>query len=175
MPDLWIAPALVEQMLALPARPYEIGGWLLGYWTADRSSVAVTAGTPPGRRGTPFGITIDGRHHRRRFDEAWQGSGGLVTFVGDWHSHPGGPSVPSRRDERAARLVAVDPDFGTPQPILAIVSLPRLPPRRRPRDVRWFVGDVEEELCPLAPKSMRSLPSAAASVPEWPWPRTRHV
>lgn len=36
--------------------------------------------------GSPFGAHISAAGHRERFDQAWQASGGVVTFLGDWHA-----------------------------------------------------------------------------------------
>lgn len=174
MPILIVHADVLERLLHLPGRPYEVGGWLLGYWTAEREQVMVTHATPPARRGTPFGITIDGRGHRPRFDAAWEASGGLVTFLGDWHSHPGGPSVPSARDQRAAHRLANTADFGTPRPLVAIVSLPRFPVGSD-REIRWYLGDSELQLTELRARPAATMPSRAAAVPPWPWPRARRL
>jgi integrative and conjugative element protein (TIGR02256 family) len=173
MANLSVHVDVLDQLLELPSRPYEVGGWLLGYWTADREQVMVTHATPPARRGTPFGITIDGRGHRPRFDEAWDASEGLVTFLGDWHTHPGGPPIPSWRDQRAARRLATNEDFRTQHPLVAIVSVPRLPAARGFRGVRWYIGDAGEPLSELAARSARTLPDRAQAVPCWPWPKAR--
>lgn len=173
MANLSVHADVLDQVLGLPGRPYEIGGWLLGYWTADREQVMVTHATPPARRGTPFGITIDGRGHRPRFDEAWDASEGLVTFLGDWHTHPGGPPIPSWRDQRAARRLATSEDFRTPQPLVAIISVPRVPGARGFREMRWYLGDVDEPLGELPAQSVRTLPDRAQAVTRWPWPKAR--
>jgi integrative and conjugative element protein (TIGR02256 family) len=160
----------VGSLLRLPSRPWEVGGWLLGYWAEDRSSVVVTHATPPAVRGTAFGVTISGKGHRERFDQAWDRSGGLVTFLGDWHTHPGGPAIPSGQDTRAMRQLATDAHFGTPEPLMAIVSNPRWPRSPQIRQVRLYVRASDSGLRELDPVPLAALPEPACAVPKWAWP-----
>jgi integrative and conjugative element protein (TIGR02256 family) len=173
MPELYIAGRVIDALHHLPARPWEVGGWLLGYWTVDRVAVYVTQATPPGPRGTPVGVWISGRSHRERFDAAWEASGGIVTFLGDWHTHPGGPTSPSGRDADAARQLAEDGQYGTPEPVLALVAVPRWRGRRTRRHSGWWWRSIEGKVRHLVPTIIDSLPPAAAHVPAWRWPRTR--
>ena len=159
-------------MTAVPVRPYEVGGWLLGYWGEGDESVFITNATPPSR-GTPFGVTISGRRHRRRFDEAWDASEGLVTFLGDWHTHPASPPVPSRRDLRALDRLARDPDYGAPRPIIAIVSTARWPWREVEPALAFYMREPDGDVRSLKPRVEDALPEAAALVPAWPWPKAR--
>ena len=171
-PRLLVAEALLGRLNELPRRPWEVGGWLLGYWSADRGTLVVTHGTPPAARGTALGITISGKGHRRRFDEAWTASAGHVTFIGDWHTHPGGPAIPSRTDHRAMRQLAEDPDYGTPEPLIAIARLPRLA-RAGAVHVAFYLRRTHGQVVELAPTMFAELPREAQAVPDWPWPR-RH-
>lgn len=172
MPRLLVAQALLGRIHELPRRPWEVGGWLLGYWSADREALVVTHGTPPAVRGTALGITISGKGHRRRFDEAWARSEGHVTFVGDWHTHPGGPAVPSRTDLRAMRQLAEDADYGTPGPLIAIASVPRVD-RKGAVNVAFYLRRTDGRVIELAPKAFADLPADAQAVPDWPWPHRR--
>lgn len=111
-------------MLAEAARmaPLETGGMLLGYRVGDE--VVVQAITGPGP---------DAKHHRARFepDAAWQQqelervyaeSGRITTYLGDWHTHPAGVPVPSRRDRKTARKVAREKSARAPRPLTAILG-----------------------------------------------------
>lgn len=175
LPQLWIHRPVLERLLHLPARPWEVGGWLLGFWTADERAIFVTHATPPSGRGTPFGVKISGWGHRERFNQAWEQSRGHVTFLGDWHTHPGSVATPSQRDRRAITQLARDPDFGTPRPLTAIVQAPRWS-RSKVRDVvQWHLaaaqplGSTDE----LDARVVADLPAEAAPVPSWPWPSRR--
>lgn len=168
--SLWIHASVVSRLLRLAARPWEVGGWLLGYWTADERSVFVTHATPPARRGTPFGVWISGKGHRERFDRAWAASGGHVTFLGDWHTHPGCAATPSPRDLVALRQLAHEPDFGTPRPLAAIVRTGRWPFRAAQHEVRWHVLSGDKTVYELSPRITDELPEPARAVPGWRWP-----
>jgi len=146
-PRLLVAQALLERLHELPRRP-------------------------PAVRGTAFGITISGKGHRRRFDEAWSSSNGHVTFIGDWHTHPGGPATPSRTDHRAMRQLAEDRDYGTPEPLIAIASVPRLD-RTRSVEIAFYLRRTDGHVLKLKATPFEDLPAKARTVRVWPWPRRR--
>jgi integrative and conjugative element protein (TIGR02256 family) len=100
LPFLFVHHQAARDLLRLPAAPWEIGGWLLGYWAAGGAQIVVSHPTPPGPRGSPFGVRISSRGHRHRFDTAWDASGGEVTYLGDWHTHPAGTPSPASRTRR---------------------------------------------------------------------------
>lgn len=168
-PRLYVHTAVNRCIASLPGRPWELGGWLLGYSDDEEGTIVLTHATPPSR-GTPFGIRISARHHRRYFDQAWSASAGHVTFLGDWHTHPAGSAKPSERDERAMRQIARDPDFGEGLRLTAIAATGRW--RRSDHvDVCFYtlVGDAPMR---LQPRLIDSLPAPADRVPTWRWPRS---
>jgi len=171
-PRLWLHSAVKRHFLELPSGPCEVGGWLLGYWTADGRDVFVTHATPPGPRGFPWGVRISGVGHRKRFDLAWTASGGEITFLGDWHTHPGGRAEPSSRDEEAMAKLATEAAYGTPQPLIAIIETPRWRWSRNMRDVRFFLQQADQGIRELIPVSTVKLPESAARIPEWSWGET---
>jgi integrative and conjugative element protein (TIGR02256 family) len=168
-PRLWLHTAVKRHFLELPSGPCEVGGWLLGYWTANRGDVFVTHATPPGPRGFPWGVRISGIGHRERFDTAWTASEGQVTFLGDWHTHPGGIAAPSTRDSDAMTKLASKPDYGTPEPLIAIIETPRWPWSKDERRVRFFLRHLDTKIGELAPSVTTCLPESAARVPDWSW------
>lgn len=170
-PTLYVHCRVEARLLALPPALSEIGGWLLGYWTADECHLVVSHATPPGPRGTPFRLRISGRGHRPRFDAAWEASSGHVTFIGDWHTHPGGPAQPSLRDREAVRQLAEREHFGTRRPLIAIIQNPRWRRSQTVRQIRWWLREPDGELAELEAVVFGALPASAAAVPEWPWPR----
>lgn len=169
-PRLWLHTSVKRHLIALPSGPCEVGGWLLGYWTADDANVFVTHATPPGPRGRPWGVRVSGVGHRERFDAAWAASGGAVTFLGDWHTHPGGIATPSARDQDAMRTLATKTAYGTPQPLIAIIETPRWPWSRKRSEIRFFLRQPDATIKELAPILTPSLPESASRVPVWSWP-----
>jgi integrative and conjugative element protein (TIGR02256 family) len=164
LPALFVHAEVLARFARLPARPWEVGGWLLGWWADSRSSLFVTHATPPASRGTPFGVTISGKGHRPYFDAAWEASGGTVTFLGDWHTHPGGPPLPSGRDRLAAQSLAEDVDFQTPEPLIAIVGTARWPWARTPAETRFYIRR-DDDLTAITARVVDELPEVAARVP----------
>lgn len=104
--------------------PDESGGVLLGYADADKPKrIQAVDQIGPGPEAT---------HERHRFepDAAWQTeriaaaydeSGRVVTYLGDWHSHPCGSAVPSVLDRSTARLIARSREARAPHPLMMIV------------------------------------------------------
>lgn len=137
LPELFVHEAVLAALADTPARPWEVGGWLMGYWSAERDALAVSHHTPPASRGTAFGVMISGRGHRKRFDAIFDETHGRATFIGDWHTHPAGAADPSHQDLSAMTQLAEDPDYGTPCPIIAIVATGRF--RRRTPEIRWWL------------------------------------
>lgn len=166
---LYVHAGVNECLASLPARPWEVGGWLLGYSDEEAGAIVVTHVTPPSH-GTPFSIRISGYGHRRYFDQAWCASAGHVTFLGDWHTHPGGPPTPSERDEEAMRQIAGDPDFGSGPTLIAITAAGRW---RRPTSVetRFYVLERDAPQR-LLPRVIDQLPPLVDRVPSWRWPNS---
>lgn len=166
-PRLWLHTAVEAHFLTVPPRPWEVGGWLLGYWTGDENNVFVTHATPPGPRGWPWGVRISGAGHRQHFDAAWAASGRHVTFLGDWHTHPGGPARPSSRDRAAMGKLAKDDDYGTPRPVIGVIETPRWPWTSNGRQVQFFLKGRDQAVRRVPYALTDHLPAAAAGVPDW--------
>lgn len=167
MPDcVWIRTHVIDRLLSLPGRPWEVGGWLLGF--ADGDELVVTHATPPGAPGSPLHVRISGRGHRPHFDRLWDETGGVVTYLGDWHSHPGGPAAPSDRDRRAVQMIASDPDFATPRPLIVIAATPRWPTRREPRALGAYRARAGQTLEAWPIRPFDDLVEVAAGSEPWP-------
>lgn len=78
----------------------ETGGALLGQFDDASGVVWVSRATPPpqGSVGTPLGFELDPSAIQDDVKEQHTRSGGLLTFIGAWHSHPNGSALPSSRD-----------------------------------------------------------------------------
>lgn len=166
-PRLHVHEGVLRRLLGLPAVPWEVGGWLLGYRTGDRADLVVTHATPPAHRGTPLGVRISGEGHRQRFDAVWASSRGMVTFLGDWHTHPGGPPAPSARDEAAVAQLARRPHFHTPEPLMAIATHPRWRHGRGARAIAFFLRASNGSIVPLEVSRFTVLPPQAAGPDVW--------
>ncbi len=123
---LWLAASALELMIAEAQRsePLETGGVLLGWTGAERDELLAAAMLGPGPKAT---------HKRARFspDAKWQdlqiaaayeASGRTHTYLGDWHSHPGGGQTPSRIDQRTGKRISRSRTARAPRPLVVILS-----------------------------------------------------
>ena len=122
---LWVVVEALESVRreAERAWPAETGGVLLGY-EPDGSDVVVTAVTGPGPNAlhARSAFVPDDLYHARVIAGVYESSGRRVTYLGDWHSHPGGAAVPSRKDKRTLRAMARFRGGRTPNPVMLLAA-----------------------------------------------------
>lgn len=104
--------------------PAETGGVVLGWSNTDRREVVVTNALGPGPEAvhTATGFLPDGEWHDREVDHVYQRSGRLVTYLGDWHTHPGGRGLLSLTDFRTLARISRNPEARAPQPLMLILA-----------------------------------------------------
>ena len=97
----------------------------MGYWTTD-SDVVVTHASGPGREARHGFLTFERAHAAGQLfiDRVFEESGGLLTYLGEWHTHPWGRLTPSARDLQTMRAIPLEPRAYQPQPILVIHAGP---------------------------------------------------
>lgn len=131
----WIKRSAFEEMFyeTMRCRAYETGGCLLGYWATASKEIVITNVIGPGPNA---------KHSKRRFkpDHEWQfsriatiygDSGRMLTYLGDWHSHPRSPNTGlGWRDWLTLRKIASYPPARTPVPVMALVAGGRSPSLR---------------------------------------------
>lgn len=129
----WVARSVVGAVASEASRyPHEeTGGILLGYWRAEDVVLTATIGAGPNARRGSTWLKPDQDWQLRELAEAYAASGRTITYVGDWHTHPGGAPTPSRRDRRTLRAVRRSTMARTRRPLMMIVgpdadSAPRL-------------------------------------------------
>lgn len=93
------------------AHPNETDGMLLGWSNPDENLVAVATVVGPGPTAThlPTRFVPDGTWQQTHLEHVYSATGGQVTFVGDWHSHPSGGFGMSRQDRQTMRQTAAHP------------------------------------------------------------------
>ena len=123
---LWLADDASETMLAEARRtePLESGGVLLGWQDPAGLELVVARVLGPGpvatHRRTKFSPDTDWQ--RAEIAAAYEASGRRLSYLGDWHSHPGGGELPSRRDEKTARRIARSRSARAPRPVMLILA-----------------------------------------------------
>ncbi|MCU1300705.1 MAG: ThiF family protein [Candidatus Sulfotelmatobacter sp.] len=117
--------------------PNETGGVLLGAWDLTRRVVyvvdTITAPTDSEERVALFIRGSAGL--RDRVKEVWERTGGMLQYIGEWHSHPDGyGTVPSDDDCNVFSWLSEKTHEDGFPPIMLIVG---------ERGMRWFIGSIE--------------------------------
>lgn len=104
--------------------PRESGGVLLGYIDAEDAKqieVLKQIGPGPDARHEPHRFEPDGEWQAQLIAATYENSGRIVTYLGDWHSHPRGGRKPSGLDRSTARKIAGSPAARAPHPMIVIL------------------------------------------------------
>jgi integrative and conjugative element protein (TIGR02256 family) len=104
--------------------PVETGGILMGYWSDRRDEVVVTQSVGPGPMANhaPGAFSPDHQYHRDEVARIYRRSEGGVTYLGDWHSHPGAAAYMSLKDRHTLCAIALDPPSRAPTPIMVVIG-----------------------------------------------------
>lgn len=121
---VWIAASALA-VVAQEAAQYpgsETGGMLLGYWQQDDVVVTTASGPGPAAQRGRSWFCPDQEWQTDFLAGAYSASGRTITYLGDWHTHPGGGAEPSRRDRKTMRAVRREPAARQSRPLMAIVG-----------------------------------------------------
>lgn len=144
MARLWL-PVSADDAIRAEAktrRVVETGGPVFGYFDeGSRDCVVVIAcGPGPKARHRPRSLSPDRDATHAAIHEMHARSAGVLSYLGDWHSHPGGHERPSGRDLDSLAVIADDSAVDVPEPVMVIVPTVVLTRRVRVRTVaayRW--------------------------------------
>jgi integrative and conjugative element protein (TIGR02256 family) len=83
--------------------PRETGGFLLGMRRGRH--IEITHATVQGPEDEATNVSFERRDpgHKDRAVAIWEETNGIIGLVGDWHTHPFGPPIPSTTDRAAWR------------------------------------------------------------------------
>lgn len=121
-----LAPGVLEAMSSEAERqfPEESGGVLLGYAAREvkrRVQVLHQIGPGPQAVHERARFEPDGEWQAERIAIAYEKSGRIATYLGDWHSHPWSGGTPSKLDRETARAIAASPEARAPHPLILIL------------------------------------------------------
>lgn len=129
---LWLPRSVLSEMEREAERtsPKETGGVLMGYWIrlpssdGDDGEAVITAAVGPGPNADHqrFSFTPDHEYHEREIAGIYAASGREWTYLGDWHTHPGGPGKLSSRDEATITRIARAPEARAPHALMLILA-----------------------------------------------------
>lgn len=88
--------------------PNETGGLLAGFIHHKRKIIYVTRvlDPPPDSEGYPYAFKLGVQDVPDKLMELYNRTGGLIYYVGEWHSHPNGSPQLSRTDKEAIAQIA---------------------------------------------------------------------
>lgn len=102
--------------------PFETGGVLLGYSTHFTARIEATIGPGPLAIHDRTSFTPDRDWQYLQIDDAFVGAGQTIQYLGDWHSHPSGPTSPSATDRELLRSTSLDPASQCERPLMVILG-----------------------------------------------------
>lgn len=127
--------------------PNETGGVLLGFADVhkdDQIQVALQIGPGPRAVHKPFRFEPDSVWQRNRIADAYKRSHRIVSYLGDWHSHPGGGGIPSSIDRATAKEISHFREARLPHPLILILhGEPKEWKLAAYRRQRWKLRDVD--------------------------------
>ena len=105
---------------------FETGGCLFGYWgpTSEAVVIGEYVGPGPNAKHARFSFKPDSAWQKIQISRLYASSGRLWTYLGDWHSHPGGSLTLSWRDRRTLFTIATFAPARTPYPLMALIAGP---------------------------------------------------
>jgi integrative and conjugative element protein (TIGR02256 family) len=120
----WMAASALA-LMAREAAQYpgsETGGMLLGYWQDNDVVLAYASGPGPAAQRGRTWFHPDQEWQTEYLARIYAASGRTITYLGDWHTHPGGSTKPSRTDRKTMRAVRRAPAARQSRPVMAIVA-----------------------------------------------------
>lgn len=122
---VWISAAAWKRLAteSTRRRPLETGGVLMGYTSNDRDTIVITNVIGPGPRAIHGRTTFapDPAYQERAIARRYRESQRRITYLGDWHSHPGGTARLSRTDRKTLRRIRDHADARTPEPVMTVL------------------------------------------------------
>lgn len=103
--------------------PRETGGILMGNWHSARMVQITTAiGSGPKARHTRTSFTPDYDFQEAEVRRIYLETEGRVTYLGDWHSHPGGLADLSDRDRETLARISKSEEARAERALMAILG-----------------------------------------------------
>lgn len=82
------------------ARYWETGGILFGKISQNRKTIFIEkVVTIKGKKLFSLAYIRDGKKAQKVIDSLWKETRGELNYLGEWHTHPNIPPIPSQRDK----------------------------------------------------------------------------
>lgn len=104
--------------------PLETGGVLVGFTSEDQRRLVISAASGPGPRAKheTWRFTPDAEFQSDFVRRHYEVSNRVHSYLGDWHTHPGGVAKLSRIDQCTLRRIAKDKEARATKPVMAILA-----------------------------------------------------
>lgn len=113
------AEALMKKEIA--KRSYvETGGMLIGYKSEGQVVVTHTTGPGPKAKHSLFNFQRDVDYCNEQLEFYFHRSNGVLTYIGEWHTHPMWFLSPSKQDDNEMFGIAETKSYKNPSPLLII-------------------------------------------------------
>ena len=122
---LWLPRTAYYELIsdANKWKPYETGGVFMGYISED-GDIVVTDMIDCGENSkhSRYGFCPDQEYQLDKIADIYRETNGLVTYLGDWHTHPNSSTQLSNIDKRTIVRVATTPEAKIKKPIMAVLG-----------------------------------------------------
>jgi integrative and conjugative element protein (TIGR02256 family) len=126
LPRAWLSSTVYAELTQEADRhaPNETGGVLIGYWAGKPAEPVILLGVGPGPKAkhSPSRFVPDYDFHEQEVARHFESSGGRLSYLGDWHSHPNAPGNLSKTDCGTLSRIARSRRARAPRPLMLILA-----------------------------------------------------
>lgn len=112
-----------EAMRYYPYR-LETGGVLMGYTTKKKNEAVITDIIGPGPKSAhkALNFTPDTEWQNDEVGKIFDKTDGIITYLGDWHTHPDNPTTLSQDDFNALKVIATHKEALCIYPLMLVLG-----------------------------------------------------
>lgn len=123
---IWIKESALDEIQASGKAwlPCETGGILIGYRTENEYVVTQVIGPGANAKHGLMSFEPDQEYHEAEVARLYRESGRVLTYLGDWHTHPNSTAYLSGTDKQTAEKIASHKKARLPCPLMLVAAPP---------------------------------------------------